>query len=136
MQRISGCHGRRLLGPEIDLSPASRQLAPQRCEAIIGVDDCDPVRLEFLEQFALGARNRFFGTQELHVRVPGVVDERHIGRGKPSQVANLFSVIHSHFDHRVAMLRLEFEQHQRHADVVVQVSPGGEHAGIAIGIPG
>jgi hypothetical protein len=42
-------------------------------------------------------------------------------------------LITAHLEHRVAMLRREAQQHQRHAEIVVQVALGGEH-GVGTGM--
>jgi hypothetical protein len=43
------------------------------------------------------------------------------------QVGNLAGVVHAHLDHRGAMRRLKTQQHQRQADVVVEVARGRQH---------
>ena len=49
------------------------------------------------------------------------------GRGDAREVVDLAQVVHAHLDHGVAMVLAQPQQHERHADVVVEVALGGEH---------
>ena len=58
---------------------------------------------------------------------PALLTSATSGRGELREITNLARVVHAHFDHRVAMLGLQLEQHERHADVVVQIAARCEH---------
>jgi hypothetical protein len=45
-------------------------------------------------------------------------------------------VIHAHLDHRIAVLVAQLKQHQRHADVVIEIAARGQNAGFGIRDPG
>ena len=79
-----------------------------------------------MQDFALGPRNAFYGTEALEVRGARIRDSDHVGLGKAAQVGDLARVVRAHFEHGIAMRRLDAGHHQRHADVVVEIARGRE----------
>ncbi len=57
----------------------------------------------------------------------GIVDQRHGRPRQACQVGDLAGVVHAHLDHGGAMTGAQPQQHQRQADVVVEVADGGQH---------
>ena len=82
-------------------------------------------------EFALGFDYALHVAKTCQVRGGNVVDVDNIGVGNRGQVGNLTAVIRTHFDNRKLVTLLQFEQGQRHADIVVQISPGRERRGLA-----
>ncbi len=56
------------------------------------------------------------------MRTAGVVNQCHIRAGDLRQVVDFPGVVHAHFQHRVAMPGMQPSQHQRHADVVIEIA--------------
>ena len=63
---------------------------------------------------------------ELQVLALGVVDQGHRGAGHGCQRGNFAGVVHAQFDHGRLVRSREAQQHQRHADVVVEVALRGK----------
>ncbi len=90
--------------------------------AIVGVEDGD-LRPRFSAQdLALGARDAVQRPEAFEMRGPRVGNDDDIRPGQRRQVSNFARVVCAHLQDRKSVLVLDAGQHQRHADVVVQVA--------------
>ena len=112
------------------LVPA-RQLAPCQRMRVIGVENGDAPVPEPSVDLALGARHGLDAAQTLKMGAQGVVDQGHVGPGQFRQIGNFAGMVHAHLDGGVAMFRGQFQQRQRHADVVVEIAAGSQHGRLA-----
>ena len=62
------------------------------------------------------------------MRRPRHDQQRHIRHRQPRQVFDFMQMVHAHFQHRITVMGVETQQHLRHANVVVEIALGGEHA--------
>ena len=74
------------------------------------------------EHLALGAGDAGEVAEALEVLVAGVRDQRDRGLRERGERGDLARVVGAHLDHGMAVRRLEAQQRQRHADVVVEVA--------------
>jgi hypothetical protein len=131
---VLAAHGGGPADGEVDDRAAGIVLAPQVCMRVVGVEDGDAAVGEPVENLALGAGDRLDRAEEADVRGQRVVDERDVGARQPRQVVDLAGVVHAHLEHGEAVRRAQAQQHQRQADVVVEVAFGGEHRVITAGL--
>jgi hypothetical protein len=80
------------------------------------------------EDLALGQRHILHRAEAFEVGALGVVHQRHVGTREARQVVDLAGMVHAHLDHRGAMAWRAAQQHQRQADVVVEVALRRQHA--------
>ena len=125
---------RRLLEAEIDHAAVCIGFAPQPGMRVIGVEYCDTGIRQAIEYLALGTCDIFNRAKETDMRGQGVVDHCHIGCGQARQVVDFACMVHAHFQYGVLMRLAQAQQHQRQADVVVEIAFGMEHGGVRSGV--
>ena len=91
---------------------------PVAVRAIVG-DDCDPVRLEALENLGLGVGDRFFRTEVFDVRGRDGGDQRDVRPDLPGQRGDLAVVAHAHLEHRELGVARHAGEAERDAGVIV-----------------
>ncbi len=103
---------------------------------IVGIHDRGGLRRQTGEQLALRPHDGFDRTEFTHVRAPGHRHHANVWRRQRGQAGDFAHMIRAHFDHGEAVFAAEFEQGQRHANVVVQIAfgrqrgaSGGTHRG-------
>ena len=90
-------------------------------QGVVPVEDSQPVPLQVGEDLALGLKDVLPAAQVLNVGVADVGDEGHIRLHQPGQVVDFPGVVHAQLHHTHLMLRLQPEQGEGHADVVVEI---------------
>ncbi len=78
-----------MLEAELDARPVAGELAPQRREAVVGIDDRNAASGRAFEDLAFRPRDRLVGAEEFDVRVAGVVDERDVGLRELREIARI-----------------------------------------------
>jgi len=61
------------------------------------------------------------------MRALNIGDQRNRRLCQSGQIGNFTGAIHAHLDHRDAMHEMQLQQHQRHADVIVEIALGRQH---------
>ncbi len=117
---------RRSIQTEIDDPSAWIQPNPIVGMGIVAVDDGHPGRAQSLENLALGARHAGHVAEPFQMTGTGIVDDRHVRPSQSGQIGDLAMMVGAHLDHRIAMFRIQAQQGQRHADIVVEVALGGQ----------
>ncbi len=105
--------------------------APEIGMRIVGIDDRDALVGQAGEDLALGAGHRVDRAETREVRALGVIDEGDRGAGETGQIVDLARAVHAHLDDRRMVRRMQLEQRQRHADVVVEVARCRQHRMLA-----
>ena len=124
-------HQGRLVEAEVHHPTPRVEAAPIAREGIVGVDHRDAVLAQALIDFALGPGDGLVRAQLPDVGGAGIVHQRHRGGREPREIGDLPEMIHAHLDHRVAVVAAQAQEHERNADVVVQVPGRGQHSVIA-----
>ena len=113
---------------------------------VIGIEYGDAIAPERCEQLAFSARGPFETAEALEMLGTRVGDETDGGQSDAGKFGHIARMIGAHLNHRMPMALLQFEQRQRHADVIVEITArsqcrttlrenGGEHffgAGLAV----
>ena len=102
-----------------------RQPIPHTAVGVIQRVNRHTIGRQGLQHGAVFLGHGLHGLHELLVLALRVVDQRHRGPSQTGQPGDLAGVVHAQLHHADAMLRAQGQQCQRHADVVVEVAPGG-----------
>ena len=89
---------------------------------VVGVEYRDAVRRQRFDEFGLRVGNRLDAPEPLHVGRTDVRDDADFRLGDVAQQRDLAARPHAHLQHRAAMPRRRLEQHQRKADLAVEVA--------------
>ena len=134
---VGGVHHGARHGPgihtEIEHAPRARRGFPhRRIFATVG-------RIARIHRHAIGRQrgqhsgvffsHRFHADHEFLVLALRVVDHRHGRLGNGGQYSRFARMVHAEFKHGQLMLRVQAEQRERQADVVVEIA-GGRQAGV------
>ena len=90
-------------------------------QGVVPIEDQQPLRLQILQNLALGLENSLAAPQKLHMGVADVGDDGDVRPHHLPQVADLSEVVHARLNHRRLVLRGKAQQRQGRADVVVKV---------------
>ena len=108
-------------------------LAPDRIGRIVQVEHRHTVRRQAVKNFALGFDDLFRTTEFTDMCVAGIADDGHVRPGQADRIGNFTHMVGAELNHCRDMLRRQLQQGQRHAQVVIQVAPGGQHRAVKAG---
>ncbi|MNO81926.1 hypothetical protein D3C76_731850 [compost metagenome] len=108
------------------LASTGTRLPDTEC-LVVEIEHCDAIGLQPFDDFALGFDDFFRATELADVGGPGIVENGHVWFGQANGVGNFTEARCTEFDHCRRMLRRQFEQGQRHTEVVVQVATGRQY---------
>ena len=111
-------------GAECDAGARTGQAGPERREFLAGGEHGHAVGTQCLDHTAVLLRHRLHAGHELLVLALRVVDQRHRRTGNPRQRGDLARMVHAQLDHSQPVRRIQPQQCQRQADLVVQVALG------------
>ena len=80
------------------------------------------------EDFRLGAGDAVHGAEAFQVGAGDVGDQRHVRLHQAAGPGDFAGGVGAQLDHRLAVLGVQTQQRERHADVVVEVAVGGQGA--------
>ncbi|MCY1396148.1 hypothetical protein D9M71_111090 [compost metagenome] len=109
-----------------DLVPSHSRL-PDIESAIVAVKYGDAVGIQAFENLALGLDDLVLPTELAHMGRAGVGDDDDLRTGQAHGVGDLADTRGTQLDDRAAMLGSQLQQGQRRAQVVVQVTAGGQN---------
>ena len=112
---------------EAQYAARAGQRRPEARVGVVGVDDRHTVGGEARKELTLAACDAFARAEAFEVSVASLGDDAERRFGEPGQQRDLASRAGTHLDHRRAVLAAQFQQRQRHADVVVEVALGRQH---------
>ncbi len=118
-----GC-GSRPVGDHLALEVA----AELRNVFVVGIEHSRSAGGQRLNQFVLRPRNSSDRIKKLQMHGSNVGDHANLGLRDFRQRANLARMRHPHFDDRDVMLRFQFQEHERQAEMIIEVAFGLEHA--------
>ncbi|MNJ28516.1 hypothetical protein D3C77_230540 [compost metagenome] len=101
-------------------------LFPDAEGLVIKVQYCHAILTQTFEDLALGFDNLLRAAELADMRSAGIVDQRHLWLGQSNGVGNLANARGTQLDDCRGMLRGDFKQGQRGAEVVVQVATRGQ----------
>src|SRR6266508_5315060 len=130
-EAVVTAHLRRFLESEVLNAPAREKLTPITGEFVVRIDHARAPRPHRCEYRAVFTRDLRDALHELLMLALGVVDERDRRRGDGGEGGGFPRVIDPQLDHRCAMAPAQFQQRQRQADIVVEVSLGRERMRLA-----
>ena len=133
-QRVGRRDDRVGLDREVDDAPGPGDLPPDRRAGVVGREHGHAVigQRQRGDDFAVLVRRRLDRPHELLVLALRVVDQRDGGTHEFGEIGDLADVVHAEFEHGGAVLPGELPQHQRHADVVVEVAPRRQATLVAV----
>ena len=102
--------------------------APELGPGLVDVYDGDTVGRQAKKNAALFGGDTFDAAHAFEMRTLGVGDDCHGWLRDASEVADFTRVVHAHFDDRSAMAAIEFEQGERQANVVVEITLCRQHS--------
>ena len=130
-EAVATAHLCGFLESEVPNAPAREKPAPVAREFIVRIDHTRALRPHRCEHCAVLARDLGDTLHEFLVFTLRVVDERDRRRGDGGEGGGFARVIDPQLDHRCAVVRAQFQQRQRQADVVVEVALGRERVRLA-----
>ena len=121
----------RLLEPERQHALRGARIAPLRRERVVGIDDRDAFGGQRAEHLALALRDAGEAAESFQVRRARVGHDADGRLRETREVRDLADVIRAHLDDGVAMLGRQLQQHQRHADVIVEIAARDQRLALA-----
>ena len=106
-----------------------------RCAGVIGGKYRDTIGRQRCQRRAVFVGGGGGRGEKLLVFALGVVDDGQRGPGELGQLGNLARPVHAQLEDRRPMMRGQLEQHQRQADVVVQVAPRRQPERASVALP-
>ena len=101
-------------------------LAPGAGVGVFGVQQQHAIRLEAVDDFALGPHHAGQAAKTFGVGHGGAGDQRDVGRGGGGAESDFPSPVGTHFDHREAVLRPQPQQRQWDTHRIVQIGAGNQ----------
>ncbi|MNT06651.1 hypothetical protein D3C72_1413280 [compost metagenome] len=94
---------------------------------VVKIENGDAIGIQPFDDLALGFDDFVRAAELADVGGPGIVENGHVRPGQADGVGNFTQARGAQFDHGSGVFRCQFEQGQRHAEVVVQVATGRQH---------
>ena len=120
-----------LAEPEADATHVVDERRPVVEVTVVCIENRGHRAFLVLQDFTLGARYALDRPESLEVSRTSVGNDNNVRGGESRQIGDLAGMIGAHFDHCEPVVLVDSREHQRHADVVVEVAVRGERRSLA-----